>query len=297
MATCENIINHAIMETLAHKNNLFPISEFVDHFDTFPNRGFPSHWHHELEVQVILHGSAEYRINGESFVVKEGCGIYIAPKTVHMAQAQARGTIGYNVILQPQFLINLMGSINCGQYAAPLTVHGTDAFIIAPDRKEGHNLLECMRKLYYTESTHQTYELILLENLIGIWRNLLAIFPQPTTDTKYNGKLLREQRMKIMLDYIHKNYAQTISISDIAASANISQSECFRCFAEFSTMTPAEYTNRFRLLQASQMLLTTEKSILDICYATGFNNTSYFSKKFREQYRTTPRAYRAKNAR
>ncbi|WP_028527511.1 helix-turn-helix transcriptional regulator [Ruminococcus gauvreauii] len=101
--------------------------------------------------------------------------------------------------------------------------------------------------------------------------------------------------MKNMLDYIHQNYSQPITIQDVSASANISKSECFRCFSELSKITPVEYINKFRLLQASQLLLTTDKSMVDICYTTGFNNTSYFSKKFKEQYGVTPKAYRSKH--
>ena len=81
----------------------------------------------------------------------------------------------------------------------------------------------------------------------------------------------------------------------VAASASISKSECFRCFSELSKTTPIEYINQFRLLQAAQALSNSGKSISDICYATGFNNTSYFSKRFKEQYGMSPKAYRAKH--
>jgi AraC-like DNA-binding protein len=289
-----NVINHAMMEDLTHPNQMFPISEFVDHFDSFSDGSFPSHWHHELELQIVLKGCAEYRINGVPYVVEEGCAIYIAPEAIHLARELSKGTIGYDIVLSPQLLINLMRSANCEKYTLPLTTRRPDALVITPERKEGHRILEFMKNMYYTESTHVTYELFLLEHLIGIWRNLLAILPKPAADTDDSSKLLREQRMKDMLDYIHQNYTQPLVIQDIAAAANVSKSECFRCFSELSKMTPVEYVNKFRLLQASQLLLTTEKSMADICYTTGFNNTSYFSKKFKEQYGMSPKAYKAK---
>lgn len=282
------------MEDLTHPNQMFPISEFVDHFDSFSDGSFPSHWHHELELQIVLKGCAEYRINGVPYVVEEGCAIYIAPEAIHLARELSKGTIGYDIVLSPQLLINLMRSANCEKYTLPLTTRRPDALVITPERKEGHRILEFMKNMYYTESTHVTYELFLLEHLIGIWRNLLAILPKPAADTDDSSKLLREQRMKDMLDYIHQNYTQPLVIQDIAAAANVSKSECFRCFSELSKMTPVEYVNKFRLLQASQLLLTTEKSMADICYTTGFNNTSYFSKKFKEQYGMSPKAYKAK---
>lgn len=288
------VINHKMMEELAHPNQMFPISEFIDHFDTFADGSFPSHWHHELELQIVLKGSAEYQVNGTPYVVEEGCAIYIAPEAIHLARELSGGTIGYDIVLLPQILINLMRSANCENYTLPLTTRRPEALVITPERKEGHKILEYMRRMYYTESTHFTYELFLLENLIGIWRNLLSILPKPSKDPEDSGKLLREQRMKDMLDYIHQNYIQPITIQDVAGAANISKNECFRCFSELSKMTPVEYVNKFRLLQASQLLLTTEKSMSDICFMTGFNNTSYFSKKFKDQYGVSPKTYRTK---
>lgn len=112
-------------------------------------------------------------------------------------------------------------------YTIPLTTRWPDALVVTPERKEGHKILEFLKRMYYTENTHFTYELFLLENLIGIWRNLLAVFPKQAAVSEDSSKLLREERMKNMLDYIHQNYSQPIVIQDIAAAVNISKSECF----------------------------------------------------------------------
>lgn len=291
------IVNHATMEELTHPNQMFPLSEFIDHFDTFPEGGFPSHWHQELELQIVLEGSAEYRVNGVSYTVDRGCGIYIAPEAIHQARQLSSGTVGYDVVLSPQLLINVMASAHCDQYTLPLTTRRPEAFVITPERKEGHRILEFLRQMYYTESSQVTYELFLLEHLIGLWRNLLTLFPTQAADAETQTLRLREQRMKTMLDYIHKNYQDPLTVEDIASAACVSQSECFRCFAELSRTTPVEYINQFRLLQASQLLITTSQSMADICYTTGFNNTSYFSKKFKAQYGMSPREYRNQKSR
>jgi len=65
---------------------------------------------------------------------------------------------------------------------------------------------------------------------------------------------------------------------------------------KITDLTPEEYAALMdSVYQAAQALTSTNKSISDICYMTGFNNTSYFTKKFREQYGMTPKAYRAQN--
>ena len=67
-----NIVNRAIREELTYSNQTFPISEFIDYFDTFADKCFPSHWHDEFELQIILKGSAEYRVNGDTYIVERG---------------------------------------------------------------------------------------------------------------------------------------------------------------------------------------------------------------------------------
>ena len=287
-------IHSAMREEVIHANQI-PLSEFVDHFDSFAGQSFPSHWHHELEIQLIISGRAKYSVNGAIYTVEQGSAIYIAPEAVHMMQGEVPGTVGYNIVLLPQFLIRLLQDIHCDKYALPLTERRPDALVIAPDRKESHGILEAMRKMYYMERSYPAYDIFLLEHILEIWRNLLSLFPASRQGSTDEGQKLRDQRMKALLSYIWEHYTQPITIQDIAASANISKSECFRCFAELSQTTPIEYINQFRLLQAAQALTSTNKSISDICYMTGFNNTSYFTKKFREQYGMTPKAYRAQN--
>lgn len=167
---------HAVQEEVIHSNQV-PLSEFVDHFDTFANRSFPSHWHHELEIQLIISGRAKYHINGVDYTVGEGSAIYIAPETVHMMQGEVPGTVGYDIVLLPQFLVHLLQEIHCDKHALPLTERRPDAFVITPDRKESHGILEAMRKMYYMENSYPAYDIFLVEQFLGIWRNLLSLFP------------------------------------------------------------------------------------------------------------------------
>ena len=125
--------------------NQVPLSEFVDHFDTFANRSFPSHWHHELEIQLIISGRAKYHINGVDYTVGEGSAIYIAPETVHMMQGRSPARSAMTLFSCHNFWF-----ICCRRSTVintpPLTERRPDAFVITPDRKESHGILEAMRK-------------------------------------------------------------------------------------------------------------------------------------------------------
>ena len=245
-----------------------------------------------MEIQIILSGNAQYNVNGENYTVKEGTALYIAPNAIHQSFALEPGTIGYNLVILPILFTRILKNIHCEQYALPLTMKQPSAFLITPDTKTGFGILETLRRMYYTESSNNAYELFLLQNLLSIWRSLLLLFPKPTENSIDSSRLLRESRMRNMLEYIHDNYSQPITVSQIAASASISRSECFRCFSDISHITPVEYLNQYRMFEATRQLTITNDPITDICYAVGFNSTSYFSKEFKKLYQMTPREYR-----
>lgn len=56
-------------------------------------------------------------------------------------------------------------------------------------------------------------------------------------------------------------------LEQIAESASIGRSECFRIFKKIIGKTPVEYLTEYRLAQAAYHLSNTEKSISEICFS------------------------------
>jgi len=99
-------------------------------------------------------------------------------------------------------------------------------------------------------------------------------------------------RVKTMLDFIHSNFQYSISIAEIAKSANISDRECLRSFQKNIEISPMQYLIQYRISVASKYLLETELDITTICHEVGMESPSYFSKKFKEIRGLTPGEYR-----
>ena len=98
--------------------------------------------------------------------------------------------------------------------------------------------------------------------------------------------------MKIVLKYIENNYMQKITIADIAATVDFSESHFMKFFKQHLHTTFTSYLNGYRLTIAARLLLTEDDSILSISERTGFNNLSYFNRLFKKEYQMSPRAYR-----
>lgn len=67
-----------------------------------------------------------------------------------------------------------------------------------------------------------------------------------------------------------------------------------KLFKQYTGKTAAAYLNDYRLEKAKSLLLHTDASVTDIALDVGFNNTSYFIKKFQEANQLSPHKFRKK---
>ena len=97
-----------------------------------------------------------------------------------------------------------------------------------------------------------------------------------------------------MIDFIKKNYAQELTLDNIAGSANVSISKCSRVFKEYTRMSPITYLNNFRINMAASMIIKSSETISSIAMECGFSSQSYFNRLFLKEYGVTPKEYRHK---
>lgn len=105
-------------------------------------------------------------------------------------------------------------------------------------------------------------------------------------------KDITSERMQLFLNYIENNYSDNISLDKLAKSANVSKSECLRCFKKSLNTTPYKYLLEYRLAKAVKLLNSSNESISEISLKVGFNQTSHFCKYFREKIGFSPLIYR-----
>ena len=101
--------------------------------------------------------------------------------------------------------------------------------------------------------------------------------------------------MQKFLQYISEHYGEEISLDKLAGSANVSKSECLRCFKTSMQTTPYKYLTEYRLSKATELLKNTDEPIGNIADNVGFHQISHFGKCFKEKTGLSPRDYRKKN--
>jgi len=92
--------------------------------------------------------------------------------------------------------------------------------------------------------------------------------------------------------YLHKHHAEALSRHDLAHHVGMNDDYLTYCFRQELGMTPIAYLNRYRIIQAKQLITTTDKSITDIALDVGFSSSGYFSRVFRREVGMSPEAFR-----
>ncbi|MCX5497151.1 AraC family transcriptional regulator [Kaistia dalseonensis] len=114
-----------------------------------------------------------------------------------------------------------------------------------------------------------------------------------TIATTDRAPALSPQRLRRVSDYVDARLGETdLSISDLAAVANLSPFHFSRAFKGATGKTPHQFVTERRIEQAKAMMPNRECGLSEIAYAVGFSNQAHFSTVFRRVTGTTPKTYR-----
>lgn len=105
-------------------------------------------------------------------------------------------------------------------------------------------------------------------------------------------KNLEKNKSRIMhvTDYIKKNLHQKISVDFLSRMAYLSKSNFFKLFRQELGISPNEFIIQERVKMA-KTLLARNHSVKETAFQTGFNDTNYFIRVFKQLEGTTPKNY------
>lgn len=94
------------------------------------------------------------------------------------------------------------------------------------------------------------------------------------------------------IDYIYEHMHEHLTAKDIAEFAGMSSDHLSRLFKKDIGVNLSEYIKEKKMNTAANMLLYSDFTCSDIAMYLGYNSQSYFTKVFREYYKTTPLFFR-----
>ncbi|WP_297931960.1 AraC family transcriptional regulator [uncultured Coprobacter sp.] len=306
------ILDHTLKEKLSFPDSSFPIQFYVDDLHQWPDWQVPLHWHFGYEIFSAINQKVMIQVGEKCLSLLPGESILIGGRQLHKYSLtdSTKECLCPNIVFTENILAPLTSTIfqkyfspilndsslpyikfsQCVSWQKQMLLYLFRVYEILSDTTT-HAILDCSTFLS-KKSISECPELEVHQNLLEFFKILYSHkselhhskIPPPDSKTQI--------RMQKMLQYIQKHFSETISLEDLAASANISRSEAGRCFQRYYADTPMSYLIRYRLQQAQRLLLTSTLSVKEISCKCGFSDISYFIKVFRKHMNQTPSEYR-----
>lgn len=130
---------------------------------------------------------------------------------------------------------------------------------------------------------HLITEQIVIELFRHILRNQLF-----AEKIAINSPYFKDPRLADMFNYIKKNLHLDLSNKMLSSLINVSEDYVGQYFKMLTGINPQDYIEYQRMEKAVQLLQATKKSISEIGAEVGYKDTTYFCKRFKMRFSTSP---------
>lgn len=247
----------------------------------------PHHWHHELEMFLMLEGEVCVEAGGESYFLREGQGCFINADVLHAFSTADERCFYHSFVFDGGIVGGTPGSVFDIRYVRPLIEKGPKYLAFS---KEDEVFSREFSKIFEACGTEPIgYEFLVRAALSQL---LLAIHAKSPIDPVKKVSTLREERVKQMISWLDAHIEEQVTVLALAKAVSTSERECYRLFDQYLHCGPIEYLSRRRLLMAAKRLAETDEPVTEIALGCGFATPSYFAKQFKRLMGSAPSEYR-----
>lgn len=260
-------------------------------------RDYPLHVHDWIEITYMYSGSCKQIIDGKLYEMKQGQLILMAPGTVHTILPLTQNDILVMIALgQKHLTTNFFNRLSSSSIVSDFFINAfntessREPFFLFPseeDRRLRFFVEEFLCEWYDPSLTtldmqHDLFSLIISE-LVNIMNNHM-------TSSKIRN---RSSYIIPLLRYIEENY-KDCNLTDTADRFGLNPNYLSNLLKKHTGSSFNELVAKEKLSAAKRLLDNSEMPISEIINYVGYQNMSFFYKKFKERYGTLPGVYRQK---
>lgn len=262
----------------------------------------PLHWHEEMEMIYIKKGQGIIMVDFARLVGNAGDIFFLCPGQLHGIMRRGKERMEYENIIFP---LSILGNPQTDElwesYIAPVERRQKKLCTCLSRNMEGYAAISaCIDRIDEIRSSFPPgYPLMIKGKLFELFFFLyhygLAADHGPADNMGRRSRERSLEKSRQILTFVETHYQEHISIEALAMEIGFSASHFMKFFKQTFGLPFTAYLNSYRLTMASRLLLASEDSILTVALESGFENLSYFNRRFKEKFGITPREFRERN--
>jgi len=285
------ILDRQLREQIPHSAIEFPITYFHDELISLPDWAGPLHWHPDFEIAMAECGVLDYQVGGQHIILEAGDSIFVNGNMLHGIK-QLSGDVPDpmpNIVFSGTLIAPETSTIY-QKHILPIAQCDSLPFVVFRHDESSHNEINRLIQDIYRQLHEKKacYELAVQRNINRIFEFLSCRFSQLPKTEAVRIHINNQIRFQKMLTFIYENYAEPVTLEDIAKAADISRSEAGRCFHTYMGCSPVDALIQYRLQMAYRLLSERTQTLQQISCLCGFHSVNYFSRQFKKKYGYPP---------
>jgi AraC-like DNA-binding protein len=274
-----------------------PIESFRWHTHDFPCNIARWNYHPEHEIHLIRESTGKAFVGDHIGEFGPGCLMAVGPNLPHnwvSDLAPSQIVRNRDVVLQ----------FDAAQFARAAEVFPEVTEIVPllngwhrGFQFHGETAKQCATLMERIGEAHGFHRLLLFLDLVR--RLAQSSERTPLASADYVPSLDQDAPRIIqkVMSYILENFKDTVSLSEAAEIAGMSESSFSRFFKKNSGNNFVDYVRKLRVSHACKILSETNMPVTEVCFEVGYNNISNFNRHFLAERGITPSKYRRTSAR
>ena len=237
---------------------------------------FSPHWHDYFELEVVLDGRGEHIYNNTDYTLGRGSIYLMSYYDFHELKAQEDMQI-----LKLQFNENVLpNELNDFLFLSH------NRFCCSVGENEMQHIIKLFSILKREEQCGGLFSEMLIKNLIA------EIIITVIRNSSQNEDTVIPSLLQNAVAYIRNNFREPLTLGLLAKHCNVTPNYLGVQFTKKMGISFSDYLNTVRLRYACNLLDSTDLTVKEIAFASGYNSVEYFGYTFKKILGDSPLNYK-----
>lgn len=260
-----------VQSQLKQNKNYYAQKYFID-----KGSYFAPHWHDYFELEIVLSGSGEHIYNNKKYILERGSAYLMSYYDFHELRA-----VSDMQTLKIQFNDHILP-----QELAKYITFNNNRFCCDLGEMQTANAEKCFSKLEYEEKSGLIFSNLMIKNLItDIIVNIIRT-------SSPDGSDVVPSLLQKAVGHIHNHFRENLSLKTLADTCMVTPNYLGSNFSKLMGMSFSDYLNTVRIRHACNLLESTDLTVKEIAFSSGYNSVEHFAYTFKKKLNLTPLEFR-----
>lgn len=258
---------------------------------------FPEHCHDCIELNYMYAGSSTQIVNGTEYRLEQGQVLLMSADTVHTIAPLGEGDILLNCNLNTNYLITgFLNRFSCDSVLTRFLTNALGNSIRHDDflffRSEGSERLQrYMEDMLCEWFEPSVVARDVISNLFSlVLSELVVVYESQILGDEHHADIAS---VLPIMAYIERNFL-TCTLDEVAQRFGLNPNYLSNLLKRRCGLSYREMVQMQKLSCAERLLVASNAPVTEVARLSGYENVSFFYKKFKEKNGCLPAEYRAR---